>query len=366
LFKGESKNPHEIMIKNVHGNNYLEGLYIRDRTIQNLTKTDEIAINNSTYQKENNLIKNPSFSAGLNASGLPLQWNDKLNTCGQLFSCKITPDGWDDNSTLQLSTKKPHNLNISGSIYGRQIDVEPNERYEIVAHMKLNRWATLSHAALEGFNQSSNTWREIIQCPSGTNGPLDWTTMICQVTIPDNFTKIDLVLKAGHSSQKDKIARTWFDSLSISKIGDENQSSAISQLNQSILPIITQNNSFSTKVLEYNKVNPTLSNLRISTAKPATIAFAEPFDQRWEATIYKYGNKVDVVKSMPLYGSINSFEIKQTGNLNVVLDFAPQHWYYIGFIISGLTFAFCVFYLIYDWISNRGNKTPLASVPNHD
>ena len=59
---------------------------------------------------------------------------------------------------------------------------------------------------------------------------------------------------------------------------------------------------------------------------------------------------------MPLYGAINSFKIKQTGNLQIDLDFAPQHWYYIGFIISALTYAFCIFFIIYDWRRDRASR----------
>jgi hypothetical protein len=243
--------------------------------------------------------------------------------------------------------------------------VKPKERYEIVTHMKLSRYATLSHLTLKGFNETSSNWQELVECPTATNGPLEWITRVCRISIPGNITKIAPVLDAGWSSERDKVARTWFDAISISKITDENKSSNIGQFNQITLPM-TENKSSSTKILEYNKVNPTLWNLRISAPRPATIAFAEPFDQRWEATVYKDGNKVDTVKSTPLYGSINSFQIKQTGNLDIVLNFAPQYWYYVGFIISGLTFASCVFYLIYDWITNRTKKPLSSSVSNVD
>jgi amino acid transporter len=52
---------------------------------------------------------------------------------------------------------------------------------------------------------------------------------------------------------------------------------------------------------------------------------------------------------VPLYGAINSFQINQTGNLDIVVSFSPQYWYQVGFVISGLTIAFCIFYIIYDW-----------------
>jgi len=366
VFEGVLRPPYNIFIKNIHGNNYLEGLYIKDQSFENASPDNKTLLNNITYQRGSNLVANPSFSGGINSSGLPLQWDGKVNTCRHIFNCKIEDTvGWDDNSSLRISTRSPHNQNTTSSIFGHQIDVKPKERYEIVTHMKLSRYATLSHLTLKGFNETSSNWQELIECPTGTNGPLEWITRICQITIPSNVTKIAPVLDAGWSSGRDKVARTWFDAISISKITDEGKSSNIGQFNQINLPM-PDNKSSSTKILEYNKVNPTLWNLHISASRPATVAFAEPFDQRWEATVYKGGNKVDTVKSTPLYGSINSFQIKQTGNLDIVLNFAPQYWYYIGFIISGITFVTCIFYLIYDWITNRTKKPLSSSVSNVD
>jgi hypothetical protein len=376
IFEGQSVGPYNILIKNIHGNNYLEGLYIKDRTtLQHLSADKKILLNNSTDQKEiisnstdqkqDNLISNPSFSAGLNSSGFPLHWDDVLNRCDHIFTCKISHmDVWDDNSSLQISTKKPHNQNTTSSIHGQEIDVKPNERYEIVTHMKLNRWAMHSHVALEGFNGTSSKWQELMECPSARNGPLTWITRMCQITIPSNVTKIALVLDAGWSSQRDKVARTWFDALSISKIRDENQSSNIGRFSQfTPLPMSgNKSSSSSAKLMEYNKVNPTLWNLRVSTSGPTTIAFAEPYDQAWEATVYKDGLKIGTAKSNPLYGAINSFQIKQTGYLDVELAFKPQQWYYIGFVISGLTFAFCIFYIIYDWKRGRAVRSASSDV----
>jgi hypothetical protein len=59
----------------------------------------------------------------------------------------------------------------NGRDFGQEIDVKPRSKYQLVSHMKLNNWATQSHVAWEGFNQSSKQWYEIKRCPSGINGP---------------------------------------------------------------------------------------------------------------------------------------------------------------------------------------------------
>jgi len=373
IFEGESVGPYSIAIKNIHGNNYLEGLYIKDRTtLQHLNADKPILPNNRTDQKEiivnstdpkhDNLIVNPSFYA-VNSSRLPLSWVDAFNRCGPIFSCKSdSTDGWDDNSSLRISTKNPNNQNTTSSIHGQEIDVKPNERYEIVSHMKLNRWVVNSSIALEGFNETSGKWQELMECPSARNGSLKWITRICQITIPSNVTKIAPVLDAGESYQRDKVARTWFDALSISKIRDQNLSSNIDQFTQ-ITPLsVSGDKTSSAKVLEYHKVNPTLWNVRVSTSGPTTIAFAEPYDQAWEATVYKDGLKIGSAKSNPLYGAFNSFQIKHTGDLDITLEFIPQQWSYVGFVISGITLAFCVFYIFYDWRRDRSVRSASSEV----
>ena len=78
--------------------------------------------------------------------------------------------------------------------------------------------------------------------------------------------------------------------------------------------------------------------------------------QPWEATIYKDGKKVDGIKSLSLYGTINSFQINQTGDLDIVIKYIRQDWFEIGLVISAITFSLCIFYLFYDWRRNRISK----------
>jgi hypothetical protein len=297
-----------------------------------------------------------------------LYWNDSLKRCDRYFNCNVNgTDGWNDRQSFQFFTKYPHNISdIWSSTYGQQMEVKQNERYELITHMKLNKWATQSHVALEGFNETSKQWYQITKCPANLNGPIRWEQFSCVITIPENTTKVRPVLNAGWSPELKKGSKTWFDALSLTKLKDENESPNLAQIKKLILPEIGANNKSSsaitTNIKEFNKVNPTLWNVHISTSKPTTIGFAEPYDQSWKATVYKDGKKIDVVKSMPLYGAINAFQIKQTGNLDIVLSFAPQYWYQVGLVISGLTIAFCIFYIIYDWRRNKERKSSSSSV----
>ena len=61
---------------------------------------------------------------------------------------------------------------------------------------------------------------KLVQCPTGINGPIDWHAFGCEVTIPNNITKIRVGLNAGWSNQQNAEAITYFDALYITKIND--------------------------------------------------------------------------------------------------------------------------------------------------
>jgi hypothetical protein len=164
-------------------------------------------------EKVTDSIRNPDFTLVNSTSGLPLYWYDSFGVCGSVFDCAInSTDGWFGNHSFQLSTRNNTN-NTWSWISSQEIVVRPDEEYGIIAHMKLNEWATQSHIQLQGYNNSTEDWFQIKQCPSGTNGPLKWKVFDCKVTIPTNTTAIVLTLNAGWSSQINKNAITTFDAI---------------------------------------------------------------------------------------------------------------------------------------------------------
>jgi len=205
--------------------NYLIAVIV----VVNITSLDfgysQVNVNNSTNASSDSvthvngtwidLMINPNFTFFNDTAGLPSYWNDSFKTCRTIFSCTIKfTDGWIDYVSFALSTTN-NTKNTWSTIYGKQIVVEPMVKYQLVSHMKLNEWATQSHVALEGFNETSKRWYQIAQCPSGINGPLDWQEFNCFITIPDNTYKIRPVLNAGWSSDGKNEATTWFDGINI-------------------------------------------------------------------------------------------------------------------------------------------------------
>jgi hypothetical protein len=366
VFEGRSSDPYHLSVENINGENYLEGIYIREEGAQRPpNNTNGNPVVGIEDQRKNNLIHNPEFVLFDNYSSLPLYWSDPWEIChysqkqdsiplanlGQSnVNCKVnSTTGWLDNTSLQVATRNP--TNTWSPIYGNEIEVKPNERYELVTHMKLNNFATQSHIVIEAFNETLKNWEQIKQCPSGIDGPLEWQQFSCEVTIPENTRKIRVVLNAGWSSMNDEPSTTFFDAIYMYKLTDEGPT--LQNLDQ-IKRVISQ--SQPQMISDYTKINPAHWNVRMNTSKPFMVGFAEPYDPAWEARIYKNGEKLDVARSIPLYGVLNAFLINETGNLEIEIKYARQDWFEIGLVVSAATLAFCIFWLFYDWRRNRLKK----------
>lgn len=130
----------------------------------------------------------------------------------------------------------------------------------------------------------------------------------------------------------------------------------IYSINNSSNYIITINDLFKVKdklidTTNYQRINPTLWEVRLTARKPFLLVFAESYDPNWEADVYKNNKYLCTVKSVPVYGIINGFWINTSGNLTIIIHYAPQSLFDFGLIISTITLSLCIFYLI--WSSIR-------------
>lgn len=107
------------------------------------------------------------------------------------------------------------------------------------------------------------------------------------------------------------------------------------------------------EVKSFTKINPTLWKVKVSAKRPFMLSFAEVYDSLWEIRVYKDGEKVQTVKSIPLYSVMNGFWIDETGELEIAVRYKPQDWFEIGLLISALTFIGCFGYLFYDWRKSK-------------
>jgi len=300
-----------------------------------------------------NLVKNPSFEKIF--AGLPEDWN-----LGNIREFKISFDsGYDGKYSLRVSTSTTKEKMWS-NIRSIPIDVESGKDYLIITHMKYYN-VKASHIRIDAYYAEENKWKQLTPfIPGGRSGTSNWQEYSAIIKIPENVTKIRVVLNAGWVLDKSKgEAITWFDDIQVIPLDKAPKLDVIwlysTETNQTIDQLFEVKEK-PAKIINYTKINPTLWKVKVNATKPFMLSFAEAYDPLWEARIYKDGKFVKKVRSIPLYSVINGFWINETGNLEIVIRYTPQDWFEIGLVISALTFIGCVAYLFYDWRREKGDK----------
>ena len=195
---------------------------LKHKDVLDVPRPEKLKIENTQGILEGNFYSNPPFvffdnQSAMISFGVRSFWRDQSHSCATNFKCETdNSTGWNDKTSFRVATTD----NVSHTramFYGKSLDVTPQTQYELVSHMKLNKWAQ-SRVVLEGFDQGTRHWNKIKECPSGINGPIDWKEYNCYLFIPKNTTKIRTVLNAGSSSNQEEQAITWFDTIYLIKV----------------------------------------------------------------------------------------------------------------------------------------------------
>jgi hypothetical protein len=241
-----------------------------------------------------------------------------------------------------------------------EVNVTPRKRYSAITHMKYKN-VVESHITIEGYNKTAGEWIELMQVPSGQTGTSDWKEYRQMLTIPEDITKIRFVLNAGWiNDQEVGNATTWFDDISVYPVKDYLDVIWLyTTRNNETINELFKTNETPASIMEYTKIDPTKYEVKVNATEPFMLSFAEGYDPLWEARIYKDGEKVEVVKSIPLYSVINGFWVDETGDLEIEIRYKPQEWFELGLWVSVTTFIGCIGYLFYDWRRGKGGKWAL-------
>jgi hypothetical protein len=90
-------------------------------------------------------------------------------------------------------------------------------------------------------------------------------------------------------------------------------------------------------------ISPTKYEARISTTKPFVVTLDREYSKLWSARVD--GEEFQSINAYPM---ANAFYIDRSGDLDVVIEYKPQVWFYYGSIFAGLAAAISVGYLAYD------------------
>jgi len=210
--------------KKLYGNTGIPG------SVSNKSRLNLQSPKNSLVDYGNATISNTSFSEPVfifdNKSGSGLVtvmshsfWNHSLESCNSISKCSTTPAGWKNTSSIAISSTDKHET-AGAKFEGKPITVKSNEKYQFFIHLKLNQWVKQSHVTIEGFNDTSKKWYEIVKCPYSIDGPLNWQELSCVVTIENSTTKIRPVIVPGWSSQEGKDAVSSFGPIYLINLGN--------------------------------------------------------------------------------------------------------------------------------------------------
>jgi hypothetical protein len=231
------------------------------------------------------------------------------------------------------------------------IEVFPNTTYSVTTQMKYQN-TNATHIKLEAFYPDTNEWRQLLPfIPGGGTGDSDWMEYSAKITIPNNVSMLRVVLNAGWVLDTSRgQAITQFGDIDIYPVTD------LPELQSVLLypttgesGVIRLSSEGSIPVISSEKNNPTQWNAKIDAKTPFILSFAEGYDPRWEAVVYKDGKVVEVSKSIPLYSAMNGFPIDSVGDLDVVIRYTPQQWFNLGLMLSLVAFVSIVALLTYPY-----------------
>jgi len=162
------------------------------------------------------LIKNPSFEEVYTKK--PEHW--KLHNAKD-FKISLDSDSYTGKYSLKVytSTTKQHTWSW---IRSDPVNVKPGEKYLIITHMKYYN-VKGSHIKIEIYYPNENKWGDLTPfIPPGRIGTSNWQVYSAIIKIPENVTKMRIVLNAGWVLNKnDGDAITWFDDVLVLYSMDE-------------------------------------------------------------------------------------------------------------------------------------------------
>ncbi len=263
------------------------------------------------------------------------------------FTKEFSKDSFNGDYSLKISTNSNKTYTWSW-IRSIPIQVEAGIKCRISNYMKYEN-VKQSHIAIEGYNISSDTWQQLIQVPSGSDGSSDWKEYEIIFEIPDNITEIRSVLNAGWVLDESKgAANTWFDEISIYPYNEGYVDDICifpSSLGNNLNDLFDQDNEI--QIRDSKKISPTCYELVINSTGPFMLSFSESFNDQWIAEVNNNGMSSNYYP-IPLYGTINGYWINETGVLNIKIYYEPQQWMDRGLIISLGCVFICLTYILYN------------------
>lgn len=340
-------------------------------------KVDLPDIDNKQYNFEyrdtnydyRNLIQNASLENGL--------WNKKVGDChnyddNPIIGMDLADNASEGNRSLELQATRhiactsPHTISVNGGVdYLLEFDYQSDNANQAGFNL--------------GFNDDERTSiNEKINIKDN-----QWQTFTKRFTVPVNATTMNLHIYSYPKDEKENII-TRYDDFKLIELPDLN--------NRYYLVSESEVKTAKPQSIEFDLINPTKKLVHIKRAtKPFYLTMSESYHDKWQVQLnnkkvngffkswvpfvhpdtiadeqhFKYmtflnGWYVDTeklckssnreTKNGCIKNSDGSYDIE------IVIEFFPQRWFYLGLLISSITLISCLGYLAYDFRKNRRLK----------
>lgn len=332
-------------------------------------KSYTVEYNDKNYSYDN-LIKNPSFEDGM--------WQPEVGDCnnadddGLLSMTNTTATSSSGRYSLELSATR-HVACTSQNV----IKINGGKSY--LLQFDYQSPNSMTAGFYLGFDSGDPISKHI------TINDSSWATYRKIIKIPESASKASLFIYAYENSleQTEQIVR--YDNFYLIELPD-----VVNRIYAVDMPQKFENPGSIT----FDIINPTKKLVHIAGATtPFYLTMSESFHPQWQAqlnnskivgtlnswTPWVSPDKIQDDYHFKLDGFLNGWyvapaELCATGELKVesgklkdgcklnpdgsydielVIEFSPQRWFYVGLLISGTTLLSCIGYLLYDFVRRR-------------
>lgn len=293
-----------------------------------------------------NVMHNPSFESSL--------WQKEVGDCNNHddkpnIGMKQSADASDGSKSLQLSAKAHVACTTSEAV-----PVQANQKYLLSFDYKTDGGRFAGYYT--GFDDLAE---------SSTNARLDdtkgeWQTFSTVITIPDGAEHLKLLLYAYPSGDPGKTGISHYDNVKLVHVPDVFGRFFLVSSDDPSIPT-------SAPRIEYTTFGPTRTAVEVRGAKgDFYLSVKETYHNLWQL---QDGSGRVLPGHLKLNNSMNGWYVQPATlcaasnctknadgsyDFTLAMNFAPQHWFEIGLLISGVTVVGVSLYVVYDiWRKRR-------------
>ncbi|HEV7454546.1 MAG TPA: hypothetical protein VGO07_04785 [Candidatus Saccharimonadales bacterium] len=309
-----------------------------------------------------NTVANGSLEQGL--------WERKVGDCNNYdnepaIAMRLNTNMHSDGKqSLELESKK--HIACTGL---QDIPVKEGEHY--LLHFDYASKGGRYAGYFAGFNNTDATSSG--QRLPGNDG--SWTAYTTELVVPPGATSLKLLFYAYSDNAPGKTGKAHYDNVSVTRIPDvKNHFFVVSKHEQLNTPAPASS---------YTVLNPTKTMVTIQSAKaPLYVTSKESYDRLWRLRLDDgahglpnlFSSNATSIKNenhLRMNGAMNGWYIDPqrlcqsapagcianadgTYTIHLVMEFSPQRWFYAGCLVSIVTAAATVLYVVYDIRRGRG------------